>query len=314
MLRYASCKLRFTLVFHVLPRCGFEGESEIVCCPAEETTKISDRGKPLRPADLACKNLVESVRAPEVDYILGGVVAEEGEFPHMVALGYQRSSAYVFLCGGSLISQKFVLTAVHCIETLERIKPKMIRVGVLNITGSKWNDETDYEIEGFHLYPNYTRARKYHDLAIIRLTKPVPYSNKIFPACLYTKEREPTTPLYVTGWGVTDITRASTSKVLLKALLDIVQRDRCNMLYTKTRRLPDGITDGQICAGHATGLKDTCQGDSGGPLQGQTALDGHYRIVGITSFGNGCGSLVPGVYTRVFKYLDWIESIVWPSE
>lgn len=44
----------------------------------------------------------------------------------------------------------------------------MVRVGVLNITGSKWNDETDYEIDIIHVHPNYKRSRKYHDLALIR--------------------------------------------------------------------------------------------------------------------------------------------------
>lgn len=34
-------------------------------------------------------------------------------------------------------------------------------------------------------------------------------------------------------------------------------------------------------------------------------------VVGITSYGQMCGSKIPGVYTRVFSYLDWIESIVW---
>lgn len=54
------------------------------------------------------------------------------------------------------------------------------------------------------------------------------------------------------------------------------------------------------------------QGDSGGPLQSVTA-DGLNRLVGVTSFGRGCGSPVPGVYTRVSRYLDWIESVVWPN-
>lgn len=56
------------------------------------------------------------------------------------------------------------------------------------------------------------------------------------------------------------------------------------------------------------------QGDSGGPLQ--VANNKHscmYTIVGITSFGVLCGSGYPGIYTRVFSYIDWIESVVWPS-
>lgn len=55
---------------------------------------------------------------------------------------------------------------------------------------------------------------------------------------------------------------------------------------------------------------DTCQGDSGGPLQ--IVKDAVSTIVGITSSGISCGSRVPGLYTRVGHFIEWIESVVWP--
>lgn len=49
------------------------------------------------------------------------------------------------------------------------------------------------------------------------------------------------------------------------------------------------------------------QGDSGGPLtceRNQT----HF-IYGIVSWGDSCGEMgKPGVYTRVTKYVDWINT------
>ncbi|CAK1580139.1 unnamed protein product [Parnassius mnemosyne] len=189
----------------------------------------------------------------------------------------------------------------------------MVRVGVVNITGNNWNDATDIEIERIYVHPDYARPRKYHDLALLRLVKRVPFSRNVFPTCLYTGEADPTVPLTVTGWGITDITRAATSSLLLKATLNIVSQDSCNLKYSKSRKLPNGIVNEQLCARDVSGVMDTCQGDSGGPLQGLTGLDGHYRLVGVTSFGSGCGSPVPGVYTRVSKYLDWIESTVWSA-
>lgn len=56
------------------------------------------------------------------------------------------------------------------------------------------------------------------------------------------------------------------------------------------------------------------QGDSGGPLQiyhSNDDIECMYDIVGITSFGKACSGS-PGVYTRVSKYIEWIENIVWP--
>jgi secreted trypsin-like serine protease len=55
------------------------------------------------------------------------------------------------------------------------------------------------------------------------------------------------------------------------------------------------------------------QGDSGGPLQVKNKrISCMYTIIGVTSFGSQCGIGDPGVYTRVSKYVPWIESVVWP--
>ena len=66
------------------------------------------------------------------------------------------------------------------------------------------------------------------------------------------------------------------------------------------------LTDKQICAGR--GETDTCAGDSGGPLLASNP-DGSWTVVGITSFGVGCGNQIfPGVYTKVSEYMDWIDA------
>lgn len=58
------------------------------------------------------------------------------------------------------------------------------------------------------------------------------------------------------------------------------------------------------------------QGDSGGPVQEyHPYINCMYTINGIISFGRECGErTAPGVYTRTYTFLDWIESIVWPNE
>lgn len=92
--------------------------------------------------------------------------------------------------------------------------------------------------------------------------------------------------------------------------------ESCNSTYYEfgyhDRRTPHGLINTQICA-FSEDNGDTCQGDSGGPLQlVQKHLNGDLIfIVGVVSYGAGCGGL-PGVYTNVQSYLDWIESVVWP--
>lgn len=107
----------------------------------------------------------------------------------------------------------------------------------------------------------------------------------------------------------------------MKVAVKVAQIDRCKQIYSNTekKRLENGIQEQlQLCAGGTA--KDTCQGDSGGPLQVSTknyTLDSTepycmYKIVGVTSFGKACG-FHPGVYTRVYHYVPWIEGIVWPN-
>lgn len=75
-----------------------------------------------------------------------------------------------------------------------------------------------------------------------------------------------------------------------------------------------GLIESQLCALDPLTMGDTCEGDSGGPLNmvlNETTRQ--YRVVGITSTGFGCGSSIPGLYTRVSAYLDFIENVAWPN-
>lgn len=74
-----------------------------------------------------------------------------------------------------------------------------------------------------------------------------------------------------------------------------------------------GIDDGHYCAYDPKQRNDSCQGDSGGPLQIPANDSVEAKVIGIVSFGIGCASGFPGIYTRIAFYLDWIESLVWPK-
>ncbi|KAK2175431.1 hypothetical protein NP493_733g01022 [Ridgeia piscesae] len=101
-------------------------------------------------------------------------------------------------------------------------------------------------------------------------------------------------------------------KVLNQVRLPIVDKNTCN-----SRSYYDGrITSAMICAGYAEGGRDACQpkrslqGDSGGPFVCRPG-GGPWRLYGITSWGEGCANARrPGIYTRVTKFLDWIEKTI----
>lgn len=75
----------------------------------------------------------------------------------------------------------------------------------------------------------------------------------------------------------------------------------------------NGVDQSQYCAYDPDHLSDSCEGDSGGPLQVISYRPYSAKIVGIVSFGVGCATKWPGIYTRVAHYIDWIESIVWQN-
>lgn len=98
--------------------------------------------------------------------------------------------------------------------------------------------------------------------------------------------------------------------------MPLAQCNRTVLEYNQTpnyEAFRDGVTESQYCAHDPNKMKDSCQGDSGGPLQIYPPGSFSAKVVGVVSFGIGCGSEWPGVYTRVAYYLDWIESHVWPN-
>lgn len=109
--------------------------------------------------------------------------------------------------------------------------------------------------------------------------------------------------------------------MLRKAELTTVPLSKCNASLVELNErfdqaaFRDGLIEGQYCAYDPEMKSDSCQGDSGGPLQYFPAANSTLAtLVGVVSFGLSCATDVPGIYTRVAYYLDWIEAIVWPSQ
>ncbi|KAL7021811.1 hypothetical protein ACKWTF_012037 [Chironomus riparius] len=247
--------------------------------------------------------------------IRGGNVTKTGEFPHMAAIGWKKSNKVSFNCGGSLISENYVLSAAHC-EKSDEISPSFVRLGDQNLRTKTDNaNETDINIVKFIKHPQHSYRLSKNDIALIKLEYSVTFTKYIRPACLWQSSFFNFTQAIATGWGATQY-GSKTSDELMKVELDIFDNNNCNTILSDSLSLtPEKYLDNsQICAGILEGGKDTCQGDSGAPLQISFRENSClYHIVGITSYGSAlCGSPnTPAVYSRVSYYLDWIESIVW---
>lgn len=99
-------------------------------------------------------------------------------------------------------------------------------------------------------------------------------------------------------------------------ICSMVDRESCAKSFTGFSKLPRGLDENMLCVidTNVTRRSDACQGDSGGPLLMRTGPSQYnHSIIGITAFGQTCGGSIPGIYTAVFSYLDWIEEQVWPE-
>lgn len=158
-------------------------------------------------------------------------------------------------------------------------------------------------------HPGYNSPQQYNDIALLELNQDITFSPYSRPACLNSQLALREDKALATGWGTTQFL-GDKSANLLKVTLDLYKFHECTPSYESNRKLRNGLVESQhMCAGSYDEEKDTCEGDSGGPLQVFHSLYCMYKIVGVTSFGKGCGSVgLPGVYARVSNYIDWIES------
>lgn len=282
--------------------CKYDGNDPIVCCPSSNKSKEM------------CDKYAKKLRRLRIDSIVGGKDAVVAEFPHMVALGFGDKDNIQWKCGGSLISDRFVLTAAHCLRDPLDEEVKYIRMGDIRLDVTSSNRQ-DFEVIRRIPHPDYKPPIAYNDIALIEIDRTPEYTAHVKPACLHTQSTIDHYSIQATGWGLLNFA-GNQSLLLQKVQLDLFTNEECNQSYRSgsRRRLPSGILEKRmVCAGGKDRDVDTCQGDSGGPLQVYLGAQRLYEVVGTTAFGKGCGAAnVPSVYNRVSYYVPWIESVVWP--
>ena len=184
--------------------------------------------------------------------IVGGSEATPYSIPWQVALVRPGSSSP--FCGGTLISNRHVLTAAHCTSgSSSRIN---VIVGEHRITSSA--DGTRHSLCRYVRHPSYGSLN--NDFSILHLRTPVQIGTRAAPACLPTQTFGGNflsgKTLTVSGWGALSEGGGSPT-VLHKVDVPGITNSQCSTKYT-------GITSSMVCAGRTSGGIDSCQGDSGG--------------------------------------------------
>jgi len=253
--------------------------------------------------DECCRTIMEDkcgLSASNHGKIVSGESADVGAWPWQALLMIPGN----YICGGTLISDQWVLTAAHC---LQKGDPTQILLGVQNVTGSKSIHIQTFTTSTSVIYPGYKYPND--DIALVKLNKPITKSWLVQPACLPAGESTPVgTKCYATGYGALKW-RGKASKDLQEVDLPIVDMKKCISSYSRVNVTID--PDKMICAGYDEGGKDACQGDSGGPLVCQRCDRCNWYVAGVVSFGKGCGKVeYYGVYTNVIEYEDWISKTI----
>ncbi|MBP6597953.1 MAG: trypsin-like serine protease [Giesbergeria sp.] len=248
---------------------------------------------------------IASLAGPSV---VGGVPAQSGAWPWQVRLSVTTQQG-TFLCGGSLLSDQWVLTAAHCIEDGAGgvLSPANFTVRA----GSLQRDSGGVLVGVSRVIKHhaYESATMDNDVALLRLSSPLPLSTTISPIAPLSVSQEKqlaasNTLATVTGWGTT-APGGSTSAVLMQAQVPLIGSSDCanQSAYSSSQ-----LSSNMICAGYPQGGKDSCQGDSGGPLVVPDGRGG-YVLAGVVSWGESCAAPdYPGVYARVANYQPWLQA------
>lgn len=229
--------------------------------------------------------------------IIGGMDSLPGEWPWMASLQMDERH----FCGGSIISQWWILTAAHCILDVP-MKKLQVSVG---------HTELEFgadliNVEKIIVHPQFLGTSGNNDITLLLLASPLRYNKITVPICLppgapYQPEDWKT--CYITGWGTTVSGKISFPSILKKVKI---------LLYSKPQCLDwmSSLTDNMLCAGISEGGKDACQGDSGGPLVCRSFTSRTWYQIGVVSWGRGCGEPSrPGIYVVVSNYIEWIHNV-----
>ncbi|ESO01752.1 hypothetical protein HELRODRAFT_140768, partial [Helobdella robusta] len=254
---------------------------------------------------------------PPPQPIVNGNDARPDTWPWQAALFYFKKQ----LCGASLLDERHVVTAAHCLDS--EPSDYTLMLGSIEksseASGNLFTNRASFiQVQNFTVHPNYTSFCYYwgNDIAILRLATPVRFNRALSPVCLIDPQYDVITTssiCYALGWGLTNFYNSTSDATILQvAKLKLWSWDEC-------RKTNFFISPSMICAGYTGGIIANCKGDSGGPLvcrnsisSGSSSINSFspWRLVGVFTFlSTGCDVVMkPSVFTNVSYHSQWLKS------
>jgi len=230
--------------------------------------------------------------------IVGGTEATPHSYPWMAALFVDDK----WFCGGTLISDEWVVTAAHCAKDASEM---VVMLGAHNVREATEEGRLELTTRDFFTHEKYSQITLHNDIALVHLPEKVNFTNIIRPVCLpkhsESGEAWAHEDCQASGWGKPTDSATSISPELREVTVDTITNLMCALEF------PTVINKNIVCISGKNG-KSTCNGDSGGPLH--LVRDGVFKQIGITSFGSsvGCEIGFHAGFTRTASFLEWIET------
>ncbi|CAG9804336.1 unnamed protein product [Chironomus riparius] len=250
--------------------------------------------------------------------IFNGFDAKPLQFPYIVSV-----RGIFYTCGGALLSERYVLTAGHCLMDIDKDEDVTVILGAYNYYNNKESGRLQIRSHNHWVHENFSMPFAENDLGIVELPYAVNFSDQIRPIKLSVDKsidarisRDDKEIIAVlSGWGYQSADYEP-AEILQTARMKLISYEDCIKFQS---HFVEKLTRNHICAigrdnrpGHAV---LPCDGDSGSPL----ILDETQELIGITSYVkdaengialhyNDCRTdIAPAVFVRIPAYLNWIS-------
>ncbi|XP_055545417.1 trypsin-6-like [Wyeomyia smithii] len=237
----------------------------------------------------------EPIRSDKRKLIIGGTKLSILQTPYQAALFVKGK----FICGGSVIGPRWVLTAAHCLDHSKDAE-KMVRVG----SSLRCEGGVERKVVKAIVHPKFSRKEAVNDIGLVLLEEPLEIDG-VNVSCAMIPEKGVKLPTdsvgRVSGWGLTEVNARYGSPTLKAADLTVLPIERCQTAY------PEKIlyNETQYCIGSSKDHTGSCQGDSGGPF----VVD--HTVYGVVSWAKSCAEIeYPTIFTNVAAYEEWIRENV----